>query len=149
MKREFNLDIKPFSINAMYYGDGRTKTQAARDWSYQIFHRLSQEAIAKSLAELRSYFETDKHSYQVDFVVTYPKDKFYTKKGSISARTMDLSNWEKPLIDLIFLPKYFDKEPPYGCKNLNIDDKYITKLSSSKGIGETTNILVKICILEM
>jgi len=55
----------------------------------------------------------------------------------LSSKAFDVSNMKKPLIDLIFLPKYFNQKPPYGAKNLNIDDKYITDLSSKKRISPT------------
>lgn len=149
MRESFTIQLKPFSINAMYYGDGRTKTQAARDWSYQVFHKLSQEGIKTKLKKLRDHFDHKKHGYVVRLSATYPEKLFYRKAGGISAKTMDISNWEKPLIDLLFLPKYFDQEPPYGCENLNIDDKYIVGLSSRKQPGEGQQMRISITVVNL
>ena len=50
MRFSFTLaNIKPFSVNSLYYGDGRTKTQAYHNWSHQFFHRLSHEDIQAGL----------------------------------------------------------------------------------------------------
>ena len=124
-------------------------TQAYKDWSATVFHRLSSEENLKALEDLREFFDSEKHSYKVDIKFTYPKNILFTKKGSMSARAHDLSNIEKPLIDLIFLPCYFDKPSPYGCKNLNIDDKFISALSSKKLPGDEHFIEIDLTIIDL
>lgn len=62
----------------------------------------------------------------------YPKAVFYNKQGTISSKSHDLSNVEKGLIDLIF-----------GA-TMGVNDKYITKLVSTKRSGAEYSINVQI-----
>ena len=95
-------------------------------------HLMSDPRVAKKLEKLRNYFNPEKHQYHVSIKFKYPKRVLYKSDGTLSARAHDISNVEKLLIDHLFLPVYFKQESPYGCKNLNVDDKYITKLTSEK-----------------
>ena len=146
VRRLITLKLKPFSINAMFCRDKRHKTIEAQEWSSSILVALALKENKKKLKELRQYFDYKKHVYKVDLTFFYPKHVLYTKEGPISARAHDLSNIEKPLIDLIFLPLYYDRPSPYGAKNLNIDDKYITHLISKKRAGKSFKIKVSIQI---
>jgi hypothetical protein len=103
----------------------------------------------KKLKELRQYFDPKKHVYKVDLTFFYPKHVLHKKEGGISARAHDLSNVEKPLIDLIFLPMFYDRPSPYGAKNLNIDDKYITDLRSRKRVGKDFRVRVTLNIKDL
>lgn len=124
--------MAPFSINRMYYANKMSKTAEAQKWTLEVFHDLSQPHNQEKLEALRAGFDPKQHGFNVSFTMYFPVDIFWTKTKRISSRTFDLSNIEKPLIDLLFLPKYFDKTPPFGCKNLNIDDKYLMEMSSRK-----------------
>lgn len=133
MKKSFDIPFKPWSINDLYYANKRHgKKQAAIEWGYEIFHFLNQRTHLKKFQELRGFFDPKKHYYEVDLKFFFPYNKLFTQDGRM--KTPDLSNIEKPLIDLIFLPEYFKKEAPFGVKNLNIDDKYIGKLTSRKRV---------------
>lgn len=125
------LKVKPFSINAMYY-NSRVKTTEAREWSGHVFNQLSWSKNQVILAKIRDEFDPHKHSIEVELIAYYPQEIYFTKDGKISGKTIDCSNWEKPLIDLIFLPKYYGQIVPNGCDNLNIDDKFISKICSEK-----------------
>jgi hypothetical protein len=103
----------------------------------------------KKLKELRQHFDPMKHVYKVDLTFFYPKHVLYRKDGGISARAHDLSNVEKPLIDLVFLPMFYDRPSPYGAKNLNIDDKYIIDLRSRKRVGKDFRIRVTLNIKDL
>ena len=144
MRRVLTLKLKPFSINAMFCRDKRYKTIEAQEWSASILVALALKENKKKLKELRQYFDPNKHVYKVDLNFIYPQHILHTKEGLISNRAHDLSNVEKPLIDLIFLPVFYDKPSPYGAKNLNIDDKYITHLVSKKRVGKSYKIKVTI-----
>ncbi|MBV6514162.1 MAG: hypothetical protein FMNOHCHN_03752 [Ignavibacteriaceae bacterium] len=146
MRRSFTLKVKPFSVNAMYYGDKRVKTSEARNWSYNIFHNLNNVEVQQYLTELRSFFNPDLHVYNLHLVAYYPSHVFTTKDGRISGKTMDVTNWEKPLVDLLFLPKYFSEPPPYGCHNLNVDDRFLTKVLSEKRQSPDDNYYIHIAI---
>ena len=130
----------------MFCRDKRHKTIEAQEWSASILVALALKENKKKLKELRQHFDYKKHVYKVDLTFFYPKHVLHTKEGPISARAHDLSNVEKPLIDLIFLPMFYDRPSPYGAKNLNIDDKYITHLVSKKRVGKSFKIKVSIQI---
>lgn len=136
MKRSIVLkNLKPFSINRSYANGsngGRFKTQEFQDWQSEVFWQLSLPENISTLKELREHFDPKKHKYEIDLQAWYPKQEFFTKEGLISAKTQDTTNWEKSLVDCLFLKKYFDAPHPYGCENLNIDDKYLTRCVSEK-----------------
>ena len=149
MRRVITLKLKPFSINAMFCRDKRHKTIEAQEWSCSILVALALKENKKKLKELRQHFDPMKHVYKVDLTFFYPKHVLYRKDGGISARAHDLSNVEKPLIDLVFLPMFYDRPSPYGAKNLNIDDKYVTDLRSRKRVGKDFRIRVTLNIKDL
>jgi len=149
VRRVITLKLKPFSINAMFCRDKRHKTIEAQEWSCSILVALALKENKKKLKELRQYFDPKKHVYKVDLTFFYPKHVLHKKEGGISARAHDLSNVEKPLIDLIFLPMFYDRPSPYGAKNLNIDDKYIVDLRSRKRTGKDFRIRVTLNIKDL
>jgi len=132
MRSKLVLHLKPFSINAMYYGDQRIKTREAHEWSAQVFNQLATPDNQAELKKLREHFNIQEQAYNVHLTAYYPDKILFRQDGALSAKAHDLSNWEKPLIDLIFLPKHHKVSVPYGCNNLNVDDKYVTRLSSRK-----------------
>lgn len=133
----------------MSYRDKRNKTQEAHDWSHTVLHHLSQPHNKEQLKDLREYFDPKKHAYKIDLKFYYPPEILRTKDGRISAKSHDLSNVEKPLIDLIFLPKYFDIPSPYGAENLKIDDKYLVDLKSSKRTSEDYKMEIELEIINL
>lgn len=132
MKRRFILKSKPQSINSLYYGRVKSKTQTAREWSYQIFHQLNNEEDLQKFDDLRDFFKPLKHCVKVEMVHYFPYSKLFTKSGALSAQAQDITNIEKPLLDLLMLPKYYDIKPPYGLANFAIDDKYVNECLSKK-----------------
>jgi hypothetical protein len=133
VKRSFILhDLKPFSINATYYGQGFVKTAKAREWAMEVFHRLSTEENELKFKELREAFDPKLHGFAVTMTAYYPTAQFYTKQGIISNKVFDLSNTEKGLLDLLYLPKHALSPAPLGCQNLQLDDKFVIDLISRK-----------------
>lgn len=149
MKESLLIPHKPFSINSTTYRDKRHKTQEFKNWCHTILHYLNNEKNLEALKKLRESFNSSKQYYIVHIDFYFPQSYLFTKAGACSGRAFDLSNIEKTLIDLIFLPYYFDKEPPYGAKNLNIDDKFILKLGSTKLPAEKHRIEVQIEIQDL
>jgi hypothetical protein len=134
------LNSPGFSINSLYYGNRKLgKTAEAREWSAQINWQLAK--YAKEFMELRQSFDASKHGFKVTLIFTYMN--FYNKEGKISSKVHDLSNVEKPLIDLLFL-KANHGQAPYKAPNLAVDDKYICDLISSKRPGLQDSI--EVCI---
>lgn len=133
----------------MFCRDKRHKTIEAQEWSCSVLVALALKENKKKLKELRQHFDPKKHVYKVDLTFFYPKHVLFRKDGGISARAHDLSNVEKPLIDLVFLPMFYDRPSPYGAKNLNIDDKYIIDLRSRKRVGKDFRIRVTLNIKDL
>lgn len=121
----------------MYYATRKALTKECRTWQHHLMHQLSLPENAQSLAELSKHFDHNKHVYKIKIVAYYPKEILLRGDGSISSKSFDITNIEKPLVDVIFLPKYNELSPPYGCSNLSIDDKYIVKCISEKRISNT------------
>ena len=133
----------------MYCKNRSWKTQKYKDWAASVCHRLSTDENLQKLEDLRNHFDTLQHYYAVDLRFYYPQNILITKKGSMSAKAHDVSNIEKPLIDIVFLPQFFNVPSPYGCKNLNIDDKFIKKMSSEKIASDAHRIEIEISILPL
>lgn len=148
MHVKFTLpNIKPFSINKFYYKRSKTRTQQARKWGDEICQLLSSGEIQSPIEVCRSNFNPLIHHLEVSYTFHIPSDRLYTKSGKISNRSMDLTNIEKPLQDILFCGRFFDR----GVKNLNIDDRYITTLTSRKRASITGeySIDVEIKILKL
>jgi len=131
----------------MYCKTRSYTTTEYKTWQYAFFHKIDTESNLKAFADLREAFNPKKQAFIVNIITYYPHDILYTKKGTLSSKAHDRSNVEKPIVDLIFLPKYFNQESPYGCKNLNIDDKYILDISSKKRASEEAHIEIEIEII--
>lgn len=133
----------------MYCKNRAFKSPAFNEWSSGIFHRLSSEENLQAMKNIREFFNPATHAVHVDLKFYYPSNILYTKKGSVSAKSHDISNVEKPLIDLIFLPTYYNKSIPYGCPNLNMDDKYITSMRSQKLAADEHRIEIELQIVHI
>lgn len=120
----FTIPIKPFSVNATHYRDKRHKTVEFKNWELEVQRLLSKVDMSE--------LSTSAKEYAVGLRFYYPESVYYTAQGRISARTMDLSNVEKPILDCIFL------------RWLSIDDRYITVMRSSKLVGKDYAIEVTI-----
>jgi len=140
------IDSKSFSINSMYCKNRNYTTTSYKDWASGILNILKQKPNSHRLASLESFFDPFKHRYSITITTYFPPNILITKKNTMSSKAFDVSNIEKPLIDLIFLPKYHSDTP-----NLNIDDKTISDLSSRKRISATGEhyIEVKLDILSL
>ena len=143
MEKKFTIYEKPFSINQMYCSGRNMKTQAAREWTEMIIFALNTPEILNSLKQLREFFKLEKHEYELYLKAVYPKEIYYNKNGTISSKTIDTTNWEKNLQDILCDPKYFEDK----LDNLNINDKYFTKLISEKRSGDTYKIEITIRIV--
>jgi len=145
MEAKIYLPIPTFSVNKMYYATKKIKTKEAREWSGQVFYHLNDVAIQAELEKIRTNFDPKVHGLHVEMKAFFPPSKLFTKSEHLSGRAHDITNFEKPLVDLLFLPKYHNLTPPQGAPNLNVDDRYLLGCSSSKAAGETgIEITIKI-----
>src|SRR5690349_15070469 len=129
---KISIKSKPFSINAATYSDARTKTASYREWQAQVFHQLNNSQDLETFKAVKEQFDEEKNSLEVSMTCYYPRKVFVNKEGKLSSRTTDCSNFEKLLLDLLFDRQYYDKPSPYGCKNLNLNDKHVVALNSKK-----------------
>lgn len=146
MTKKFVLNVKPFSINAIHYRDGKRKTVEAREWECTIFNALSTTKHLADMKELKTAFDPLRHGFAIKLTCYYPEIMYKTKLGNISSKTMDITNWEKPLVDVLFLDKYSLYDPPFGVQNLQTDDKYIVSMHSRKLSHKEPNTKIEIVV---
>lgn len=130
----------------MYYRDRRHKTQDYRDWELAVLNAINVSNVQQKLQQIREAFDEKRHSFLVKLTFMYPRSTLLNKQGTISSRAEDLTNVEKPLVDILFLPKYHVQPFPSGAKNINADDKHILRLVSSKQISPNEKFFIKVQI---
>lgn len=107
MRRTFSFPIKGLSVNNMFYAEKRFGLNAdARIWVDTLCHLLSKPDNAKKMSELRDTFDPKTQAYAIQIKSYIPKDIYYTKDGKLSRRSFDITNVEKPLVDVLFLDKF-------------------------------------------
>lgn len=141
IQESFRVYIHPMSINAFYTGNRQFKSVAAKEWTLEALHQLNQPSILEKMKNLREFFESSEHTYHIELKAAYPADKFKNKKGEISAKTIDITNFEKSLVDILFLPKFFDE-----FENLNVDDRFLTRMISEKCESENDKYYIDVTI---
>lgn len=146
MRVSFYLPITPFSVNNMYYRDRRNKTQDYRNWEMSAFQAISSPNVQEKLAQIRSNYSPEKHAFSVRFNYLFPKEKLFTKSGLISSRAEDLTNIEKALLDVLFLPKFHVQAYPYGAPNINADDKNVLSLNSKKSVSSDGKYYIRVSV---
>lgn len=144
MKAIFKFQSKPVSINNFYYANKlHGIREEAREWQGHLFSELARDTNKQIIKLLKANFDRTLHGFKVSITYAAPASTFYTKTGALSSRQIDLSNCEKSLIDVFFLPKY---NGTYGCENLDIDDKWLLELSSRKTLSADENYYTTIQI---
>lgn len=118
---EFTLLCKPFSVNAYHYRDKRHKTQEARDWEANLLRLL--EEHSKRLQELAEDYKRMGGCFYIAISAIYPPHIFYNKQRQISSRTLDVTNFEKPIVDVIF------------GQVMGVNDKVVVECLSRKAAG--------------
>lgn len=149
MHISFTLNSPPFSINSAHYRNGN-RTQKCRKWADKIFYQLLDPQVQAQLEAMRKTFDQTAHQFSVDLTFYIPSSKYFTKSGKISCNSMDLSNIEKLLIDLIFDKRFHGRKlGKEVISNLAIDDAYITELRSRKLPSSSYSIRVQITLSEL
>jgi Holliday junction resolvase RusA-like endonuclease len=127
----FELQGKGFSVNAAYYATRRIKTTACKEWETDIAHQLDE---VKDLVDLVDTFKERGGTFAMRVVWEYPPHIYLNRQGQVSAKTFDVDNCCKLLIDQIFM----------GC--MGVDDRFLTKLTSEKRAGPMHRIIVTITL---
>lgn len=124
--------MRAFSINAATYRDARFKTKEYKEWHLELQNRICDSDIYKDLLDLASDFKAEGGTFEVTLCVVYPFHVYYNKSKQISAKTFDVTNTEKLLVDVLF------------GDIMEVNDRYITKCTSSKRAGAMHEIEISI-----
>jgi len=147
MHIQFTIKCPPFSINKAYYRN-RQLTQDARKWRKEFLLQLQDKNIQKDLAAFHAEFDPKLHGIKASYRFCFPSDKLLTKKGTVSARSCDLTNIEKLVQDNIFDNRFNGRKiDNIIISNLDIDDKFIIQCHSCKILSPVEgNYLIQIGI---
>lgn len=133
MTIEIKLPLEAFSINRKSSRDMRFTTSAYKDWATRVVYFLENSI---ELKQLGVRWLNDGGQFHVEYHFIYPGNKYYNAKGDISSKVYDLTNVEKPLQDLIF-------------DTMGVNDKYVTKLISTKEPGADYQIKILLKLLPL
>jgi hypothetical protein len=130
-KINFTIKVEPFSINAVNaIGNKRLyPTPKFRNWRDRVIKALDNPDAAAQMTEFKEQIDSDKHGLY--FIITHKinEKSFYTNNGAISIRSKDITNIEKPLVDIICDSKLSERK---DFTNLGIDDRFIVGQHSTK-----------------
>lgn len=115
---KFTIMVRPFSVNAYHYRDKRHKTVEARAWEASVIRNL--EPYEKSLLELAEDYKKQGGYFTVTITAYYPPHIYYNLQEEISSKTVDITNFEKPTIDVVF------------GQVMQVNDKAIVRCTSQK-----------------
>lgn len=136
MKCTLLLPTEPLSINKQHCRDKRYTTSAWKDWAANVLIMLSKPNNQNSIQKLKKAFNPKDHYIKVQMISYYPRDQFWTESNQLSSKTHDVTNIEKPLVDVLFLPKFHGTGTVMKGPNFNIDDKYIKEFNSRQRVGD-------------
>lgn len=127
----FTLPTQAFSVNAYRYKRNFAKTAEARVYEAKILALLEDH---KTLHDMADEFRERGGVLEIHITCFYPHHIFYNKSGSVSAKTYDVSNTEKPLLDLII------------NTFMQLDDRFVTKMVSEKKVGPNYAIEISLAL---
>lgn len=133
MTTKFTIPLGAFSINKMQTRDARFKTVAYKEYATKVLWHLSQVEDLQKMS--KEWHLSSNRNFHIQFVFNYPGYVFYNKQGTISSKTVDLSNCSKPLLDLIF------------DDTMNINDKFVVSLKEEKRASDVYSIEVTLIML--
>ena len=125
---QLNLPMKAFSVNQVSTRDVRFKTGAYKAWASEFLYRISEY----DFSELQQAYEKHRGVLSVHIVAIYPEQIYYNSFGKISSKTFDVSNIEKPILDLLF------------NTSLGIDDRNVEWMTSRKCSGSDFALDIRI-----
>ena len=145
---KFTIKVEPFSINAVNaIGNKRLySTPKFREWRSRVVKSLDNPDTAAKLEEFKEDIDSNKHGLY--FIINHKinEKSFYTNNGAISIRSKDISNIEKPLIDIICDSKLSERK---DFTNLGIDDRFIVGQNSTKQSHDCDKITVEIYKIDL
>jgi len=126
---EISLPMRAFSVNRMSYRDARFKTAEFKEWFSELCERLQ---AFKELMDMGDDFKRDGGEFEIEIEVVYPFHVYYNQSKTISAKTFDVTNVEKPIVDAIFR------------ETMGVDDRFLVKCVSSKRDGGAYAVNIKL-----
>lgn len=137
--------VVPFSTNSAYVRKTFNLNGECRLWRKTVIKALKMPQNQAVMDQVRDTFFSPVHGIVAHITFNLSYMTYFTLKGDVSAKSMDLSNIEKLLIDIIFDERFFERGE---IRNCNINDKYILKLHSEKNPVLTSNIVVDLHVYE-
>ena len=125
-----------FSVNQSFYRATYTRTRECRAWGEEIIKDLM-TPLNKAIIDANRPQVMAAFAITVRLTFYIPYEKFYTKAGKIAKTSLDLTNVEKNLVDLLFHTKY-------NTVNLNKDDVNIVSIVSRKVPSNDFKIKVEV-----
>ena len=123
----FTFYGRPFSINRWTYATRKTKTKDARAWETEFLRQLAPQEMR--LKEMADKWRKSGGQFTIKIECFYLN--FYNDEGEISSKTIDITNFEKIIQDMLF-------------STMGLNDKLVTALSSSKEHSITDFIRVQL-----
>lgn len=148
-KREYRLKLencRPFSINNAYYKQTFNMTRECREWRKTIINQLLKPECLQTMADFRNAFDPKKAGIIIGLSYQIPYEYFFTKQDEISRLSMDMTNIEKLLVDVLFDKRFPDRGE---VDNINLDDKFIIKCISEKLPSDRWEINVRLDLYDL
>lgn len=122
-----------------------------REWRNNIFNQITMPAAQRKLIKFRDKFDRTLHALTCTIIHHIPEDILFTKKGEISLRSKDLTNIEKPLLDIFCDKRFCGRTDSNGneIQNLSLDDCGFIDVLSKKRLGKEFTIELKFAIVDI
>ncbi|HEY5688546.1 MAG TPA: hypothetical protein VIS27_09610 [Yeosuana sp.] len=130
-----------FSVNKAYYKSTFTRTTECRQWARGIAEALQSPTNMSEITKFLNTFNRDVDAIGIFLKFKIPRGTFYTQKNDISRHSMDLTNVEKLLVDIVFDRKH-------GPHALDLDDKMLVQCISEKVPSDTFSIIIGLKVLK-
>lgn len=128
-------DIDVCTANKARYRNGN-RTKEARAYSESVHREMYK--VKEQVTKFSKYFnDLPENLKDLELIINIlvPQGKMYTKQGYISKASIDIDNYLKLLIDAVMDARFNGREfrhGDYDIVNLDMDDKFITKLVVDK-----------------
>lgn len=146
------LKVKPVSTNSAYYRYKKSLNATAREYRESFMQQLQTSSSQFILKDIQSKFNKKKHSLSVSVNIQIPRKIILTKAGYLSRKGGDIDNYQKLLLDFLTNERYNKRLFLCGiCYNLNIDDQFISILTSKKSVSTDASwyILIDIKVIDL
>lgn len=138
------IPLEPLSINKVHCRDKRHTTSTFKEWTVNVLRHINKPRNQKAINAIKESFNPKNHYLKIKITSFYPREQMFTLSNQISSKVHDVSNIEKPLIDVVFTNKFHGTDSDYKGLNFNIDDKYIKEMVSKQLVSGDDSHLIEI-----